>query len=168
MPKIIENLKERLRQEAFRQIEEVGYGAMTIQSVARQCGVGVGTVYNYYPSKDAMLMEYIRRDWEKCFASICTVSYYSRTYDAVIRCIYDQLAGFNTKYASMFREDTAANSLSAVMMRLMGTISGDIAQALRKFCEGDVEAEIIAEALLIWIRTGKNFDDIYNKIEKLF
>ena len=45
MPKIIENLEDRLIQEARRQIAESGYGATTIRSVAKGCGVGVGTVY---------------------------------------------------------------------------------------------------------------------------
>ena len=44
MPKIIENLPERLAEEARRQIEASGFSAMTIRSVAKACGVGVGTV----------------------------------------------------------------------------------------------------------------------------
>ena len=55
MPKIIENLPERLAEEARRQIEESGFSAMTIRSVAAGCGVGVGTVYNYFPSKEAFI-----------------------------------------------------------------------------------------------------------------
>ncbi len=50
MPKIIENLQSKLIEEAKKQIEEAGYGAMTIRSVAKACGVGVGTVYNYFSS----------------------------------------------------------------------------------------------------------------------
>ena len=48
MPKIIENLENRLIREAEKQIAESGYAAMTIRSVAKACGVGVGTVYNYF------------------------------------------------------------------------------------------------------------------------
>ena len=44
MPKIIENLPQRLTEEARRQIEQSGFSAMTIRSVAKGCGVGVGTV----------------------------------------------------------------------------------------------------------------------------
>ena len=55
MPKIIENLEKRLIAEAKRQIAESGYGATTIRSVAKGCNVGVGTVYNYFPSKDALI-----------------------------------------------------------------------------------------------------------------
>ena len=63
MPKIIENLPQRLLEEARKQCEELGYSAMTIRSVAKGCGVGVGTVYNYYPSKDALIAEVVRTDW---------------------------------------------------------------------------------------------------------
>lgn len=55
MPKIIENLESRLIEEAKKQIEESGYEAVTIRSVARACGVGVGTVYNYFPSKEVLI-----------------------------------------------------------------------------------------------------------------
>ena len=51
MPKIIENIREKLLEEARRQVMEEGYEAMTIRSVAGACGVGVGTVYNYFSSK---------------------------------------------------------------------------------------------------------------------
>ena len=50
MPKIIEGLRQRLLQEAERQLTEGGYSAMTIRSVAKACGVAVGTVYNYFYS----------------------------------------------------------------------------------------------------------------------
>ena len=59
MPKIIENLKDRLIAEAEKQIAESGYGAVTIRSVAKACGVGVGTVYNYFPSSKEQTTEVV-------------------------------------------------------------------------------------------------------------
>lgn len=50
MPKIIKNLESKLIAEAQKQILAQGYGAVTIRSVANACGVGVGTVYNYFSS----------------------------------------------------------------------------------------------------------------------
>ena len=44
MPKIIKDLESRLIAEARKQIEEAGYGAMTIRSVAAACGVGEPTL----------------------------------------------------------------------------------------------------------------------------
>ena len=44
MPKIIENLESKLIEEAQRQVARSGYGALTIRSVAKACGVGVGEI----------------------------------------------------------------------------------------------------------------------------
>jgi len=63
MPKIIENLQQKLIEEARKQAEAGGYAAVTIRSVAKACGVGVGTVYNYFPSKDALLAAYMLEGW---------------------------------------------------------------------------------------------------------
>ena len=70
MPKIIENLKDRLIAEAEKQIEESGYGAVTIRSVAKACGVGVGTVYNYFPSKETLIATHLLVDWKLCVDTI--------------------------------------------------------------------------------------------------
>ena len=64
MPRIIENLESKLIAEAHRQVEQSGYGAFTIRSVATACGVDIGTVYNYFPSKDDLLAAHLPDDWQ--------------------------------------------------------------------------------------------------------
>ena len=66
MPKIIENLENRLISEAKKQIAEAGYNAVTIRSVAKACGVGVGTVYNYFESKEALLAAFMAVAAHRC------------------------------------------------------------------------------------------------------
>ncbi len=70
MPKIIENIRERLLVEARRQVMQNGYGSMTIRSVAKECGVGVGTVYNYFSSKDMLVAGFMLEDWQQCLTRI--------------------------------------------------------------------------------------------------
>ena len=65
MPKIIENLRDQLLQEARKQIAERGYTGTTIRSVAGACGVGVGTVYNYFSSKEMLIAAFMMEDWQK-------------------------------------------------------------------------------------------------------
>lgn len=168
MPKLIENVREKILEAAQKQLEDRGYTAMTIQSVAKACGVGVGTVYNYYCSKEDILTAYIGQDWMKCVEIINAVARYSPSYDAVIRCIYDQLLAFGEAHSHIFRDEAAAACIDGVLYRWMGALSAQICVPLRKYCKSDAEALIIAEALITWIRTGKTFDEIYRSITKLF
>ena len=168
MPKIIENLEKRLIAEAKRQIAESGYGATTIRSVAKGCNVGVGTVYNYFPSKDALLATYMLEDWQKCVTAINAVSTYSQTPENVVRCICDQLCQYAQRHQAIFRDDAAAAAFHGSFSRYHRLLRDQLAQPLRKFCSGDFAAEFIAEALLTWTMAGKSFDDIYGMIEKLF
>ena len=62
MPKIIENLRERLLAEARLQVNQLGYGQITVRGTASACGVGGGTVYNSFPSKEHLLAAYRMED----------------------------------------------------------------------------------------------------------
>ena len=168
MPKIIENLQERLIAEARKQIEQSGYSAMTIRSVAAGCGVGVGTVYNYFQSKDELLATYMLDDWKSCIGAIREVSMQTEEPKPVIRCIYDQLRLFARRNQSVFQDPDAAAGFIGSFNRYHGILRGQLAQPLRKFCAGEFAADFIAESLLTWTMARKEFDEIYSMIEKLF
>ena len=70
MPKIITNVREQLLTEAKRQIVETGYASTTIRSVASACNLGVGTVYNYFKSKDMLIASFMVDDWQECLAKM--------------------------------------------------------------------------------------------------
>lgn len=168
MPKIIENLESRILEEARRQIEASGYNALTIRSVASSCGVGVGTVYNYFPSKDTLVATYMLQDWTERVTAINAVGVYSDSPEAVVRCIYDQLMAYAARHHTIFQDEAAAASFSGSFSRYHGLLRSQLAQPLRKFCGSDFSAEFIAEALLTWTMAGKSFDELYGMIEKLF
>lgn len=168
MPKIIENLKSRLLAEAKKQIEEKGYAATTIRSVAQACGIGVGTVYNYFPSKDALLATYMLEAWEECLAAIHAVYNRSIHPTPVLRCIYDQLQGFSLRYQTLFRDEAAQASFAGAFARYHELLRAQLAMPLRVYCPNAFTSEFIAEAMLTWTTAGKEFDEICPVIEKLF
>lgn len=168
MPKIIENLAARLMQEARHQIEESGYSAMTIRSVAKGCGVGVGTVYNYFSSKEALVAMHLLEDWKQCVHIVETVSAYSDAPRPVALCIYDQLTSFSQRHQAIFRDEAAMASFSGSFGKYHGMLRSQLSAPLRKFCGSDFTAEFLAEALLTWTMAQKPFDEIYGMMEKLF
>ncbi len=168
MPKIIENLEEKLLLEAQRQLQVGGYGAVTVRSVAAACGVGVGTVYNYYPSKDALIATYLLRDWKVCVAEIAAVSAETGESRTVVRCIYDRLLSFARRHGAVFLDKAAEASFPGSFSPYHKMLRRQIAEPLRKFCDSDFGAEFAAEALLTWTMAGTEFEALYEIIEKLF
>lgn len=75
--------REAVLEAAYRLAEAGGLGAVNVRAVAAGCGVAVGTVYHYYPSKAALCSEVASEfwcravhgagDWQQggCFADAC-------------------------------------------------------------------------------------------------
>ena len=160
MPKIIENLPQRLQEEARRQIELAGFAAMTIRSVAKGCGVGVGTVYNYFPSKEALVAGFMLDDWKSCVAAIDAAAEAATELAPVLQVIYDQITLFLDKYDLIFGDPAAALSYTGSSSRYHSILRAQLAAPLRKFCRDDFTAEFLAESMLTWTVASKEFDDL--------
>lgn len=168
MPKIIENLEQKLIEEAQKQVVQSGYGAFTIRSVAKACGVGIGTVYNYFQSKDDLLAAFLLDDWQNCICAIVCASEQSASPEPVVRCMFDQLLSYAQRHQSIFRDETAASSFAGSFSRYHGLLRSQLAVPVRKYCSSDFQAEFLAESLLTWSMSGKSFDEIYEILKKLF
>lgn len=164
MPKIIENVREQLLTEAKRQIIENGYGKTTIRSVASACGLGVGTVYNYFKSKDVLIATFMLEDWQECLDDMKSASLVEG--DAVIKGIYFSLQGFMQQHQVLFSDDDAAKVFAAVFGEKHKLLRNQIAEIVLPICDNSKAdnkaflAEFIAEALLTWTMEGKPFAEL--------
>ena len=168
MPKIIENLKDRLVDEAKKQLEESGYGAVTIRSVAKACDVGVGTVYNYFPSKEALIATHLLADWKECVDTITRTAQTSSDPQPVLHCVYTQLVAFADRHQAIFRDEAAATCFAGSFSQYHALLRSQLASPLGKFCDSEFTAQFVAESLLTWSMAGKSFDEIYEILKKLF
>ena len=168
MPKIIDDLPRKLMDEARRQISQSGYGAMTIRSVAMGCGVGVGTVYNYYPSKDALVASFLLIDWKECLHTIRTVSEAAAEPAPVLRSVYDSLRLFLNRHSAIFQDAAAAAGFSGSFGNYHGLLRSQLAEPLKRFCPDPFTAEFIAEAMLVWTVNGTPFEELNGILTKLF
>ncbi len=69
-------LRDRQKQERERRIVKAGewlfvrkgYAEVAMEDIAARAGLAVGTIYNYFPSKSALLLAIIRRETESLLA----------------------------------------------------------------------------------------------------
>ncbi len=168
MPKIIENLPQRLVAEARRQIAELGYSTMTIRSVAKAVGVGVGTVYNYYPSKESLTAAFMLEDWRSCMEGVGACAASADSWEPVLRALYGALQQFIGLHETIFRDEAARAGFAGSFGRYHGLLRSQLAEPIRKFCPDEFTAEFAAEALLTWTVNGKSLDEICGVLRRLF
>ena len=165
MPKIIENIREALLIEAKRQIAERGYTATTIRSVATECGIAVGTVYNYFSSKDMLIASFMLEDWLLAIGHVKDAS--TADSRAYLFEIYSALCGFAGKYSTLFSDKEAAKAYSLAIGDRHKLLRSQLASLLATICKSEFEAEFVAESMLVWTMAGKSFDEIYSVIKKI-
>ena len=174
MPKILENVREILLKEAKKQVFEKGYSSLTIRSVASACGIGIGTVYNYFESKDALVAGFMLEDWRTCMAAINSKSEMSREVEPVLRCIYDELKSFSDKHDSLFKDESARHNFAGSYQSKRDLLRNQIAAPLLKFCDNQKKvsaqylAEFTAESMLIWTLSGGTYEDVSSVLLQLF
>lgn len=168
MPKIIESVREQLLATAKKQIETNGYAKTTVRSVAAECGIAVGTVYNYFPSKDMLIATFVAEDWQACLrdAENCGTA----DAEAYLRFICDTLTAFAARHAKLFSDPDAARTYAEVFSERHGQLRDRLADLIRPLCteaeEPFLSAQFIAEALLTWTMAGIPFERIYTVIRR--
>ena len=128
MPKIIENVREQLLAEAKKQIEERGYANTTIRSVAGECGLAVGTVYNYFKSKDMLIASFVVEDWNECLSDIRSRSTASTL--ELLGAIHSALVTFSEKHKALFTDNDAAKVFAAVFSERHKVLRDQLAEII--------------------------------------
>ena len=168
MPKIIENVREQLLAEAKRQISENGYANTTIRSVASKCRLGVGTVYNYFKSKDMLIASFMLDDWQECLSKMKQQSITDA--ERFFRFIYTALLEFAEKHTALFRDSDAAKVFAVAFTERHKLLRDQLAEIILPICNGSNKeflAEFISESFLTWTMASKPFEQIYSVIELL-
>lgn len=70
MPKVIHGIRESILKRADEIIELGDYDKFSMREIAKKCSVAVGTLYNYFPSKDELLLAVIDSHWQDMMETV--------------------------------------------------------------------------------------------------
>jgi AcrR family transcriptional regulator len=104
MPKIIENVKEKLILEGRKALLEKNYKELNIREVAKNCGIAIGTFYNYFPNKESFVSEIFKDDWRNTIDLAEELKTSEEPLKAKIGKIYFSMQGFVDRYLTVFYE----------------------------------------------------------------
>lgn len=171
MPKIIDNLKEQIQKEAMRQILSEGYSKTTIRSVAKGCNIAVGTMYNYFSSKDDLISSFMLDDWHLCVKKMTGIE--TDDCENYLHQLQGALNEFVRKYEKLFLDQDAQRVFASVLverqMQFRKRFSDIIMPILENVNYEDKEflSGHIAESIIRWTMADIPFDKQYSIIKKL-
>ena len=172
MPKIIESLRERLLKEARAQSRQAGYDSLTMRGVAQACGVGVGTLYNYFPSKDVLVASFVAEDWHSVMANVFSESA-GRSAAQVLQAEYDGIRRFLAMQERLFSDPGAIRTYAALPPGRHEQLRAQLAVPVeRALVEGghpnaSFLSLFLAEALLAWAPAGVPWETLFESIRPL-
>ena len=149
----------------MRQIFERGYEATTIRSVASAVGVAVGTVYNYFPSKDMLVASFMLEDWIDVIKRLKESKRVNP--EGYLSAIYSSLAEFSEKYSGVFSSEAAKRAYGSESRVRHAVLRGQITELLLPISQDVLTAEFVAESLICWSSENRPFSDIYPIIKKI-
>jgi len=172
MPKIIEDLKTNILKESKKLLIANGYNKLSMRSVASSCEIAVGTLYNYFPNKESLVVHIFREDWIVVSTQIDSLIYIDRDCKEKFRQIYNLLSSFSNTYLSTFYEmANKKNSSKCIESDKFEPIYQKVSELIdyeksKNNIINVVDSKILAEFIvsnLLYLNRNKyiSFDDLY-------
>lgn len=173
MPKKLENIREKAIAETRKVLEEQGYQMLAMRDIAQKCGIAVGTMYNYFPSKEYLTGCVVLEDWNATYECMTGAAAGADMIGHGIHNIYDMMREFvlQHQYLTSFNSSEAKTPYDfyerhAVLLKQIEALL----EMLQKRFGYSVEASIttfIAESILSFSVKKYSYSQIAPAIMKL-
>jgi AcrR family transcriptional regulator len=128
-------LRERIYETALDLFQTKGYDVTTMQQIASAAGIGKGTFFNHFPSKDCVLQEWYRRITETALNDV-TVGQFETGRDAIIA-LSVRLASGAAENSALW--DAKSGATSNPLLRLE---ESNLDQKVTTFIRKQIQKEI--------------------------
>ncbi|MBS4538314.1 TetR/AcrR family transcriptional regulator [Clostridium sp. D2Q-11] len=141
MPKIINDIEERIFVSAFNLFSKHGYKKVDMKIIAEESGIAVGTLYNYHPNKKSLFIDVFNKSWAETFEKL----------DLVLRndaAKMDKINSFvRVLYDEILKRKGMGNELikTSIIKREEGYIKGELLSRLKQMLSMKEEVDYILE-----------------------
>lgn len=104
MPKLIPDAKIKILSTARKQLFEKGYTGLILREVADQCAMAVGTIYNYFSSKDMLVAAIMAEDWLISLINMQKSCEKASTIEQGVKAIYYSIVEYAQIYEKIWTE----------------------------------------------------------------
>jgi AcrR family transcriptional regulator len=136
---------------AKKQLFEKGYAELAIREVASQCGIAVGTIYNYFPGKEMLVAAIMAEDWRKAMARVRESFMHAESILVGVMTMYDAIKAFSKLYAPTWSQyDAAPIGFGERHLMLRGQLSNLLCELIGRHGRADDAAlcPLLAETVL--------------------
>ena len=102
MPKIIEDVENRILCAARRRLLGGDLSSFSARGIAEDCGIAVGTIYNYYKDKESLMAAVMAQDWQAELERAGEAVAAAPDAEAGILCLYEAMVAFSRVYESVW------------------------------------------------------------------
>lgn len=170
MPKIIDDVKPKILSRAKEVLLKEGYNALTIRSIAKFCNVAIGTVYNYFPSKEVLVAEVMLEDWQLALEHMRNAISTVPDIKSGIYNIYESI----NKFASLYRQPwdqytirPGKQSEFHLRQKMLRTQIAEIAAALLERFDVTYDPFLPEFTSQVLIMLGSEQDFDFSKLDKI-
>ena len=102
MPKIIEDVENRILRAARQRLLGGDLSSFSARGIAEDCGIAVGTIYNYYRDKESLMAAIMAQDWQAELAKAGEAVAAAPSVQAGVLCLYEAMRAFSRAYESVW------------------------------------------------------------------
>ena len=154
MPKIIEELREKILAAARKRLLLEGYSALSLRGIAQDCSIAVGTIYNYFKDKNTLIASVMLGDWlealEKMDRSCAQARTAAEGYVGIYTAIRDFSRIYQEVWAQFAQTGGSSGEIGQRHLMLRNQLVERIVPLLERTGHGDLAdaAPILAETVL--------------------
>lgn len=136
MPKILEDIRGQLLAATRESLETGGYKALSMRGVAASCSIAVGTIYNYFQSKEEMVAYVMMQDWEKALAQMDDAVEQETSFAEGLTGIYLAIKSFAKQYEKIWFQFSQGGGAGAVIARYHVMLRNQLVEKVQRLSEG--------------------------------